>query len=218
MNNYAVIGVGNFGYFLCKAFAAAGHDVLAVDASEEAIQRVMDVASKAVIADASDRSALEALGLEEFDVVLVSLGEHIDASVLTTLYLKEIGVEKIVVKAISVDHGKVLERVGADEVVFPERDMAERVVYRLVNADVLDFIAIGSEYSLMEWAPHQSMVGKTLAELDFRKKYNVQIILVRSVIPEGVTVAPDGSFVVKDSDVLVILGHNEDLDRIRDSK
>jgi len=216
MRSFAVIGVGTFGYFLCRAFAEAGHEVMAIDSKESSVERVRDIAAKAVIADASDRTALEALGLGEFEAVVVSLGEHIDASVLTTLYLKELGVKHIVVKAISIDHGKVLERVGADEVVFPERDMAERVAYRMVNAEVLEFIPLEGDYSIVEWAPGKEMVGKSLADLHLRRDYNVTVILVRQVVPEGVEVAPGGDFVVKDSDVLVVLGRNEDLEKLRE--
>ncbi|MFO7767404.1 MAG: TrkA family potassium uptake protein [bacterium] len=215
MKSFAVIGVGTFGYFLCRSFASAGHEVMAIDTDEPSVERVRDIAAKAVIADASDRKALEALGLSEFEAVVVSLGEHIDASVLTTLYLKELGVKQIVVKAISADHGKVLERVGADEVVFPERDMAERVAYRMGNADVLEFIPLEGDYSLMEWAPDKEMVGKTLGELHLRRDYNVTVILVRQLVPEGVEVAPGGDFMVKDSDILVVLGQDEDLKKIR---
>jgi trk system potassium uptake protein TrkA len=215
MKNLAIIGVGNFGYFLCKALAERGHEVLAVDADEDAVERAARIVSHAVIADATDRTALAALGLSDFDTVIVSLGGHIDASILTTLYLKEMGIGNIIVKAISEDHMKVLDRVGADEVVFPERDMAERLAYRLAEADVLEFIPMGSDYSLVEWAPPQEMVGRSLGDLHLRREHNVTVILVRQVVPEQLVVAPDGQFVVKDSDVLVLLGRNEEVDRLR---
>jgi trk system potassium uptake protein TrkA len=215
MKNLAIIGVGNFGYFLCKSLSERGHEVMAVDADEGAVERAAAIAANAVVADATDRAALEALGLKDFDSVIVSLGEHIDASVLTTLYLKEMGVRNVIVKAISEDHMKVLDRIGADEVVFPERDMAERLAYRLADADVLEFIPIGSDYGLVEWAPAQEMVGHSLKDLHLRREHNVTVILVRQVIPDQVVVAPDGDFVVKDSDVLVLLGRNEDLDLLR---
>jgi len=215
MKNLAIIGVGNFGYALCKALSERGHEVLAIDVDETAVERAAAVASGAVVADAADRAALEALGLREFETVIVSLGEHIDTSVLTTLYLKEMGIRHVVVKAVSQDHMTVLDRIGADEVIFPERDMAERLAYRLAEADVLEFIPIGSGYGLVEWAPPREMVGRTLKELDLRREHSVTVILVRQVVPDQAVVAPGGDFVVKDSDVLVLLGSNEDLDRLR---
>ncbi len=215
MKRFAIIGVGSFGYFLCRAVAASGHEILALDCDETAVEKVRDIVSTAVIADATDRAALRELELETFDTVMVNLGERIEASVLATLYLKELGAKNIVVKAVSEDHGTVLERVGADEVVYPDRDMAVRVAYRMCDQDVLEFIPLGADYSLLEWAPRRDMVGRTLADLHLRRDYNVSVILVQQLVPEKVVVAPGGDFLVKDSDILVLLGRNEDLEVLR---
>lgn len=215
MKAYAIFGLGSFGYYLAKYLTGMGQEVLAVDANEAAVERVMGFVSKAVVADSTDPAALEELGLHEYDTVVVSLGENIEASVLTTLNLKELGASLIVAKAINEPHGRILDRIGADEVVFPRRDMAQRVAYRLVNADVLEFVPLGSDYGIIEAAPSTEMIGKTLAELDFRNKYNVNVIVVQQLLPEETVVSPDGSFVVKDSDILVLLGHVEDLEAIR---
>lgn len=215
MKNFAIIGLGSFGYYLSRTLTELGQEVLAIDADEAAVEQVMNFVSKAVVADSTDRTALEALGLSDFEAVVVSLGGNIDASVLATLNLKEIGVKRIVAKAITEAHGKVLERLGADDVVFPRRDMAVRVAHRLVNADVLEFAPLGSDYGIIESAPSKEMVGRSLSELDFRRKYNLSIIVVRQLVPDKIVVAPDGSFIVKDSDILVMLGRNEDLNNFR---
>ncbi len=215
MKRFAIIGVGNFGNFLCQAFSRTGHEVLAVDCNETALEQVKEIVTTAVIADATDRTALRELEIETFDTVLVNLGDRIEASVLTTLYLKELGAGNIIVKAVSEDHGTVLERVGADEVVYPDRDMAERVAFRMADQDVIEFFPLGGDYSLLEWAPRREMIGKTLAELHLRSTFNVTVILVQQVVPDEVVVAPGGDFLVKDSDILVLLGRNEDLEVLR---
>jgi len=212
MKTFAVIGLGSFGYYLTRALVNLGHDVLAIDTDEDAVNRVSSIASKAIIADCTDPQAVAALGLTEYDSVNVSLGGNIDASVLTTLNLKEAGVQHIVAKALTETHGKALEKVGANEVVLPRRDMAARLAHRLVHADILEFVPLGSDYGIMEAAPRADQIGKSLTELDFRKQYNVSVIVVRQLVPDEILVAPDGDFVVKDSDILVLLGRNEDLE------
>jgi trk system potassium uptake protein TrkA len=215
MKNFVVIGVGTFGYYLTRRLAEMGHEVLAMDVREDQVKRVAEFASKAVLADSTDRGALEALGVADCDAVVVSLGGNIGASVLTTLNVKEMGVRRIIARAVTDPHGRALQRLGADEVVLPRRDMAERIAQRLVNVDVLEFVPLGSDHSILESAPSKEMLGKSLAELDFRRRYGVNVILVRQVVPDSILVAPGADFVVKDSDILVLLGRNEDLDAFR---
>ena len=132
----------------------------------------------AVIADAADKEVLENLGISEVDAVVVSLGDRIDASILVTYYLRELGVKEIYAKAVSEDHGKILNVVGASEVIFPEKDMAERVANRLERSSILEYFEIADGYSIIEWAPPEAFVNKTLAELDLTNKFNVQVIMV----------------------------------------
>ena len=215
MKNFAILGLSSFGYFLSRTLSDQGQEVLAIDSEEAKVENVTDLVSKAVVADCTDRAALEALGLNDYDVVVIGLGGHIEASVLTMLNLKELGVEYVMAEAITEAQGKVLDRLGANDVIFPHRDMAERVAYRLVNSDVLEFVPLGSDYGIIESAPTMKMVGKTLAELDFRRKYNLLVIVVRQLVPDEILVSPEGSFVVKDSDILVLMGRNEDLEVLR---
>jgi len=218
MRKIAVIGMSSFGYFLCRALADRKLSVMAIDSNEAKIDDVKPFVEKAVIADAADKEVLENLGISAVDAVVVSLGDRIDASILVTYYLRELGVKEIYAKAISEDHGKILNVVGASEVIFPEKDMAERVANRLERSSILEYFEIADGYSIIEWAPPESFANKTLAELDLTNKYNVQVIMVKEVVPERVTVVPKATQLIKDSDGLVLLGRDEDLERLQKMK
>jgi len=218
MRRFAVVGLSSFGYFLTKFLSERGLPVMAIDNDEAKIDKVKPFIHKAIIADATDRETLANLGLQEFDVVVVSLGEKIDASILVVLYLRELGVKEIVAKAITEDHGKVLSIIGATTVVFPERDMANRLAHILEGVSLLDYIPLGSGYGIVELAPPYSFLGKTLRELDLRNRYGIQVIVVKEIIPENVIVVPRADHVIKDSDVLVVVGKEEDLRRVQSLK
>ena len=212
--NIAVIGLSSFGYFLCKYLAEAGVQVMAIDTNEDKIEQVKSFVKKAIVADAKEKETLKNLNINEFDVVVISVGEKIDTSILVTLYLHELGVKEIVAKAITIDHAKVLNIIGATTIIFPERDMAKEVAYTLRKSNLLDYISLGDEHSVIEMAPPKAWLGITLADLDIRNVYSVQIIMIKEIIPENIIIIPDGTHVIKDSDVLVILGTNKDLERV----
>jgi len=218
MRKIAVIGMSSFGYFLCRAMSDRTLSMMAIDTNEAKIDDVKPFVEKAIIADATDKDVLENLGLSEVDAVVVSLGDRIDASILVTYYLRELGVKEIIAKAVSEDHGKILNVIGATEVIFPEKDMAERLANRLERSSILEYFEIADGYSIIEWAPPDSFVNKTLAELDLTNKYNVQVIMVKEVVPERVTVVPKATQLIKDSDGLVLLGRDEDLERLQKMK
>ncbi len=215
MRKFAVIGLSSFGFYLCKYLSQRKYYVLAVDVNENRVDQVKEFVDKAIIADATDKQTLLDIGIKDLDVVIVSMGDRIDSSILTTLHLHEIGVEEIVAKAISEDHGKVLNAVGATMVIFPERDMAERLANILEQSSILDYVNIGSGYGIIEIAPPPSFCGKTLKELRLREKYHVQVIMIKEVVPENIIPVPRADHVIKDSDILVIMGRDEDLDRIQ---
>lgn len=215
MAQIAVIGLGRFGFHAARALQEAGHDVLAIDIDQGNVERIGDLVSRAVRLDARDKDRLEALGIKDFDVVVVSLGERIDASTLVALHLKELKVPKIITKAGSADHGKLLELIGVHEIVFPEREAAARLARRMSTANLLDYIPLGGTYSIQEIAPTGDMVGRSLEELRLRNRYNVQVIGVRDVLTDEVDLNPGAKFRVKDSDSLVILGKNENLERMK---
>lgn len=215
MAQIAVIGLGRFGFHAARELQEAGHDVLAIDIDQGNVERIGDLVSRAVRLDARDKERLDALGIKDFDVVVVSLGERIDASTLVALHLKELGVPKIITKAGSADHAKLLELIGVHEIVFPEREAAARLARRMSTANLLDYIPLGETYSIQEIAPTEEMVGKTLEQLRLRNRFKVQVLGVRDVLSDEVDLNPGPKFRIKDSDALVILGKNEDLERMK---
>ena len=213
MRSFCVIGLSSFGTFLARQLTLEGVDVLAIDLDEEKIERNKHLVQKAIIADATDPQALASLGLEEMDGVVVSLGE-IESSVLTTLHLKELKIKRIISKALSEDHGKILGRVGASEVIFPEKDEALRIARTLSHDNILDHVPLAEGYSIQELVPPTSFLRKSLGELDLRRKYGVQVIVIKEMVPENVVLVPMADYVVKDSDVLVVIGRNSDLAKL----
>lgn len=215
MSQIAIIGLGRFGFHAARVLAQEGHEVLAIDLDPGPVQRIKDLVARAIRMDARDKERLEALGVAEFDVVVVSLGERVDTSSLVALHLKELGVPKIITKAGSEDHAKLLDLIGVDQIVFPEREAAERLARRLSTSNLLDFIPLGESHTLEEIAPPEAMVGKTLTELRLRNRFGIQVIGIRDAIRDEVYLNPGPEFRIKESDALVILGENEDLEAMK---
>lgn len=215
MAQIAVIGLGRFGFHVARELHAAEHEVLAIDVDPEIVQRVRHHASRAVVLDARDSERLDALGVADFDAAVVSLGERVDVSSLVTLHLKEIGVAKIVTKAGGEDHGRLLRRLGADEVIFPERESAERLAHRLTSSEVLQHLPLGEGISIDEIAPDDSMIGKSLAELGLPRRFNVQVLAVRDALSGQLRANPGALFRVKDSDSLLVVGDDASLQKLR---
>jgi trk system potassium uptake protein TrkA len=215
MNRYAVIGLGNFGFYVAKALYEEGHEVVAVDWSKDRIQDIVPHCTEAIVLDATDKDDLRALGLEAMDAVIVSTGTRISTSILICLHLQESNAKRILAKALDEDHGKILTKVGATEIIFPEKDMALRVARGLSTPNVLDFIPLSEDFDLLQVGPPKEFTGKSLRELDLRAKYNVHVIAVKELVPEGFVLAPPADFVVKDSDVLIMLGKSEDIKKIK---
>ena len=214
MSQFAVIGLGRFGATVASILFDSGHEVLAIDIDATAVQRMKDHATRAVVLDARDKQRLRALGVEDCDVVIVSLGDSIEASSLVTLHLKDLGVRRIIAKANSDDHARLLELIGADEIVSPEKQAAERVANRPRGAGSLDYIPLGERFTIREVMPPKEFFGKTLAELKVRNRFGVQVLAVRESRTGDVTVSPPADFVVRDHHILVVLGANPDLDRL----
>jgi len=211
---FAVIGLGSFGSNIAKTLYEKGSEVLAVDEDKEKIEQVRTFVSHAVKMEAADKENLQALGIEDMDVVIVSLGPEMEASILTVLYLHELGAKRIVAKALTEDHVKILEAVGATEVIFPEKDMAIKTALKLSCPNVLEYLPLVSGFSIQEIAPPERFIGKSLKELDLRNKYGVQVIAIKELIPEKTTFVPRADFVIKDSDILIIVGKEKALEKI----
>jgi trk system potassium uptake protein len=215
MKRFAVIGLGKFGFHAAKALFEDGNEVVAIDSDRARVQAVDPYSTEAIVLDATDKDALKSLGLESMDAVIVSTGTKISISVLICLFLQEIGVKKILAKAMDSDHGKILRKVGATEIIHPERDMAVRVSKGLSRPNVLDFIPLADDFDLVQFGPPKEFIGKNLKDLNLRAQYNVHIIAIRELIPENFILAPPAGFVIKDSDILIMLGKTEDIKRIQ---
>jgi trk system potassium uptake protein TrkA len=215
MAQVAVIGLGRFGFHVARNLYNEGHEVLAIDVDPDNVQRVKDCSTKAIVMDARDKDKLSALGLNQFDYVVVSLGERVDASALITLHLRDLGVRHLITKAGSEDHAALLERIGAHEVVQPERDSAERLARRLENQNVIEMLPLGDHHSVSELAPPTSFLGKSLREMDLRARFGVQVVAIQDSLTGDLEVNPSPEFRIKDSDVLVVLGTNRDVARLR---
>lgn len=214
MRTFAVIGLSSFGYYLCRHLSEHEAEVLAVDIIEDKIDDVKSFVKKAIVADAKDKDTLKNLGIEDMDVAIVTVGKSIDTSILITLYLQELGVKEIIAKAVTEDHAKILNMIGATTIIFPERDMAKRLAYTLRHTSLLDYVSLGEGYSIIEMAPPKSWCGKTLTKLNIRRKYQVQVIMIKQIVPEEIIMIPGADSVIKDSDILVIIGRNEDLEKV----
>lgn len=213
MKNFLIIGLGRFGTSLAEELCEQGHEVLAMDILPERVQAVADQVTHAVVGDARDPEVLSGVGARNFDCAVVAAGSDVGASALITLNLKELGGPRVVGKANSSVHSKVLEKIGADLVIFPEQEMAISLARRLINGDILNFIELSDEYSIVERTLPESWVGKSIMELNIRAKWKLTVIAVRC--KAGMTIAPGGDYVFQSpQDCLVVLGRNSDIDRL----
>lgn len=215
MKRVVVIGLGIFGFNIAKDLFENGFEVIAIDKNREVVQKIKDYSTKAILADGTDKEVMESIGIQEDDVVIVSFGEDLAAATLLTLHLKEMKVKQIIVKAPNEDHKHVLERVGATEVIIPEKEMADKVAKSLISPNVLDYIPLSDDYTICELVPPSSFIGKAIGELHLRSRYHIEVIAVREVLPDRIRMIPRADFVIKDSDVLVVMGKEEDIQLIR---
>jgi len=211
MRQFAVIGLGRFGMSLAKTLADLGHEVLAVDISEKKVQEASEFVTDAVQADATDSEVLKELGLSNFDVVIVALAENMQASILATIILKEMGVKTVVSKAADNLHGRILEKIGADKVVFPERDMGEKLAHSLATENVLDHIDLSADYGITEFRVSKMYAGKTLQEVELNKKFKLTVVLIKK--QDRVICVPGSDSLMEEGDILLLVGANKDLRR-----
>jgi trk system potassium uptake protein TrkA len=213
MARYGVIGLGNFGVHVARVLFEEGHEVLVVDADRAQVQKVKDLASVALVGDAASKEFLVTHGFTDLDAVVISTGDRSHVATLITLYLKELKVKRILVKAISEDHGRILEKVGASDVIFPEKDMAIRTARRLLSPNVLEYLPLGDDFSLTETAPPQDFIGKNLMQLDLRSRFQVNVLGIKDVLTDTFIPFPPSDRVIRDSDILIMAGHPEQLEK-----
>lgn len=212
MRQYVVIGCGRFGSSVATTMNLLGHQVMAIDKNEDTIQNIADKVTHAAIVDVTDENALRSIGLGNFDVVIVAIGSDIRASIMATLIAKEMGVPQVVCKAMDELQAKVLYKIGADRVVFPERDMGVRVAHNLVSNNILDHIELDPEYSIVEIVAPNEWVGKTIKELDLRAKFEVTVLAIKHGRDINVTPSPDEQ--LRLGDILVVIGSNSKISHI----
>jgi len=210
-----VVGLGIFGFNIAKDLFESGFEVIGVDKNKEVISRIRDFSTKAVLADATDRELLEMIGIQPDDTVIISFGEDLAASTLLTLYLKEMNVKNVIVKAPNEDHKRILERVGATEVIIPEKEMADKVARGLIAPNVLDYLPVSEDFTICELAPPSSFLGRTIGDLRLRGKYHIEVIAIRDVLSDKIQLVPRADFVIKDSDILIVIGKETDMRKIR---
>jgi trk system potassium uptake protein TrkA len=214
MQRVAIIGLGNFGYYLGRELFLKDHDVIGLDTNEEAVQKAKDVLSQAVLADASDKETLLALGIDRVDLAVITIGTNMLASILTALHLKEIGVKRIYAKALSEEHGRLLRLIGADDVLFPEKDLAINLARRIDNPNLLEYLPYVEGYSIFEMEAPPAFINKTLRSLDLINQYGVQILAIRQQRGQLPFFIPTGDYQFREHDVLTLLGPTKVIERL----
>lgn len=225
MRRFAVIGLGRFGSSVARTLSEKGKEVIGVDLSEQTVQEMSDVISQAICADAKDEKSLKAIGIQNVDVAIVAIGD-LEASILITLTLKEMGIKEIVAKAVTEDHKKVLEKIGATRIVMPERDMGQRIASALLTPQVLEHIDLSSDSSIVEIISPPDFVGKSLKDLDIRARHGINIIAIKrklkSVAANGevreeekIEVVPKAEEIIRAKDILVIIGPNNSIENLK---
>ena len=212
MKQFVVFGLGSFGSAVATTLIALGHEVLGVDNEEDKVDDLKDIITEAVKADVTDERVLKKLGVKNFDAAIVSLAANLEASILVTILLKEMGVKYVITKANSVLHGKVLEKLGADKVIYPERDEGIRIARSLIMPNIKNHIALSQHYSLIEIAALPIFYEKTLAELELPKKYGVNLLAIRR--GNQFTFNPTLKHIIREYENLIMVGENKKIDQL----
>ena len=222
MKRYLVIGVGQFGFGVARTLVENGCDVLAIDSNEARIQEISDQIPHAVVADAIDEKALRSLHAEDYDVAIVTCAESLESSILSTSILRELGVPELIVKAVNPLHGDILKRIGATRIVYPEFEMGAQLAHRLVNPDKLQEIALSGEYSIKELAIPFELAGNSIIDGNVRARYGLTILAVRThkdaekeTDQEGLLLSPPPTYVLKETDRMILFGKNSDIENFR---
>ena len=214
----AVIGLGRFGYAMATTLTSLGHEVIGIDGDEDKVRNVADVVSLGMQLDATDEKALRGAGIKDVDWAVVSIGENIESSLLVVTLLREIGITRIVAKAVTALHGRILEKLGVTRVVFPEREMAIRVAHSLVMPNVIDYIELSSDFSIVEVPAPPDFVGKSLRDIGLRARFGLTTIAIKHLKKDGTVastnIAPGPDDVIQEGDVLSLLGSHERLGQL----
>jgi trk system potassium uptake protein TrkA len=215
---FGVIGLGRFGSAMATTLTELGHDVIGVDGDEARVQQLADVLTHALQIDATDERALRAAGIQDVDVAIVSIGENIESSLLVVMQLHELGIDTIVAKAVTALHGRILDKLGVSRVIFPEREMAIRIAHGLVMPNVIDYIELSRDFSIVEVPAPEAFVGRTLKQLELRPRLGLTLIAIKRRAEGGASVvtniAPSADETIRRGDVLALLGSNDRLNQL----
>lgn len=212
MKQFLVIGAGRFGCSLSSTLYKLGHDVLVVDQNEEIINTLSNTVTHAVQGDATNERTIKALGVSNFDVVIIATGSDIQASILIAILLKESGAKYIIAKAQEELHAKVLYKMGVDKIVFPERDMGVKIAQSLVSSNIMDYIELSPEYRIVEVVALEEWVGKNLGQINMRVRYGINVMAIKK--DTHINVSPTASTVIEEGNVLIAIGHIDDLKKL----
>lgn len=213
MRRYVVIGLGNFGSSVAETLSARGQEVIAVDQDGAAVDRIAPLVAKAVVGNGTDIQLLERLGVRQADAGIISTGDDITASILSTMGLHDLEVAEVFVKVVSRDHARVMERIGVTETVFPERDSAISLGTRICGTAVFNYVRLADGFSIQEIAVPQSWQGKTLRELGLRQQYDITVVALKDVLTNRITPTPNPDIHLKESDTLLVAGDDKALER-----
>jgi trk system potassium uptake protein TrkA len=215
MKKIAIIGLGGFGMNLVLTLSKKNNfEIIAIDINQEKVNNVKDFCAQPISMDATNKENLESIGISDVDYAVVASGPGLEPSIITVHALKELGVPQIIAKALSEEHEKILWLVGATEVLYPERDVAQKLGNQLVSPNLIDYIPLESGLTIQEIASPDSFIGKSLTDINLRKRYNITVIAIRSIIPEAMNIHPAGDYIIKESDILIVMGSNEDIQKI----
>lgn len=216
--SFAVIGLGRFGSALARTLIEMRQDVIGIDASEANVQAMAEVMQSVIQMDATDGRALRAAGIQDVDVAVISIGENIEASLLVVMLVKELGIPRIIAKAVTPLHGRILEKIGVQRVIFPEREMGIRVAHSLVVPNVIDYIELSRDFSIVDMPAPETFVGRSLRDLALRNRYGLTLIAIKRTAAGGgaevTNVSPSADDVIERGDVLSMLGSNECLGQL----
>jgi trk system potassium uptake protein TrkA len=212
MHSFVILGLGRFGQSVAKTLYDLGCEVLVIDENEELIQSIYNHVTHAIIGNVTDKNVLKSAGIKNFDAAVVSTGKNLETSIIVTQILKEMGMGYILAKTQNDLHARVLTKLGADRVVFPEHDMGVRIAHNLVSTNIIDYIELSPDYSIVEINLPANWEGKTLYELDIRAKYGINIIAIKNGLQ--INVAPTADYVTNRNDLLVVIGLNSAIDKL----
>lgn len=215
LNQFVIIGLGRFGSSLGRELSQLGYEVLGVDRDEEKVDEMSSILTHAVAADGTEEEVLRSIGVRNFDCGVVAIGDDIQASILAAILLKDLGVKKVVAKAVSELHGRVLEKIGVDRVVYPERDMGIRVAHQLVSPNLLDYIELSKKYTIAELGVPKELAGRNLADVNPRGRFGCSVVAINK--PKGIIIAPVAEDVLSENDVMVVIGTNEQIEQFQAS-